>query len=400
MKAANSSILSQIITPSVLSVEPQTTPEESTIPGGLVGLAHPTQVAGRPITIKNVPAAPVKLRQTAYHKPSDDPVRLIDSLPRHPNQPYELRRYQSGWEQFFGELPVLKAGDPLLDLHTATASAVLTELAKQLVEQQDRADNPLRFGPVAPGKFERAILGVEAPVYAPNAPSYGNGELLREGAEVLVAFWGEGFTSPVHGHADGLLHEQVLTGLMRVNQYRIVAEGRVRPVRTDIHGPGLIVSKFSPPDERGKRVGVPHNFTAVEATATLHYVPEHTRDGRDNRLLVEEFPLQREDVIETTVSDVIAKNRIGEVYLVRSETVKEYGDHYIVITGGNVVKSYGLRPQEVAIHVSGVGAGWLLNEYKPTLGVVVLKLNEEATARFLEFHAITVEGNNVKFPEA
>jgi predicted metal-dependent enzyme (double-stranded beta helix superfamily) len=279
-------------------------------------------------------------------------------------------------------MPVLLPGDPLLSLKTEIASSIMKRLAALLVSDS----SPLLSAPPA-GAFQRVILAVEDPT-------------LREGAEILVAKWGEGFTSPVHGHAAGLLHEEILAGQMLVHTYRHTSPGTVRPLRTDIASPGTLVSKYSPPDPRGDRMGLVHNFTAITPAISLHFVPEHTRDGRDNRFEVEHFT----DLDRASVQQLDGNGgrllQIGEVALVRSDNVREYGDHFIVVTGSPVLKPHGLRPQDVAI-LAGPEASALLDSFAPTgnTGLRLLKLNNETARKFREFHGITIAERVVVFPE-
>jgi hypothetical protein len=88
----------------------------------------------------------------------------------------------------------------------------------------------------------------------------------------------------------------------------------------------------------------------------------------------------------------------GDVVLVRSEGVPQYGDHYIVVTGGIVSKPHGLRPETETIQLyPHTDASLLLDEYKPYNGVVALKLKKEAAKKFLDIHGIEIVDGEVKF---
>lgn len=314
---------------------------------------------------------------------SQSPLEAIESLPRRPDQPANMREYRAGYEGYFNSMPSLDANDPLLDLKVEIAGTVMKSLAAKLQKEHWPFDLP------EPGKFQRKILAVADPECCP----------LREGSEILVAQWGKGFSSPVHGHAAGLLHEDILSGKVLVNTYRWVRDNVVRIVSSQMCGPGLLVSKFSPPNPHGPRMGLIHNFTAVEASASLHYVAEHTRDGRDNRFEVESFPLQKEFLyqIESNI-EAIRTLRPGDVCLVRSQNVAEFGDHYIVITGGLVLKPWGMRPKDIELAAPETKP--VLDQFRPSqMGLILLKLTDKATEAFHEFHGISCEGNHVTFPE-
>lgn len=354
-------------------------------------------------------------------------MEVIEKLPRRENQPPTFRQYQAGFEPYFNMMPVLEHTDPFLPVKVDIAGTVMKALAYDI----PRTSN-LLMDIQADCRFARHILAVEEPVYPPLefdeavatvfmadmanireklSPEaweiYKGGMVdesqppLREGAEILVAHWGKGFTSPVHGHAPGLLHEDILSGKLYVHAYRWVGKDTVRPVRSDLYGPGLLVSKYTPPSEVGPRMGLIHNFTALEPSVSLHFVAEHTRDGRDNQFKVERFGdhigLDGTDFKQIN-SEEGRKLPVGAVCLVRSANVPDYGDHYIVITGPAMLKEHGLRPDDVAIHAPD--GTRILNCFKPChMGLILLRMKPYIEKAFLSFHGIKLTGKQVLFPE-
>lgn len=319
---------------------------------------------------------------TASNNPVDD-IELI----AYPGQPIERKMYHEGYEHFFENLPVLNDADPLLTEKIGVSKTIMQFLSKAL--QQDAWTTSLQ---PLPSGFNRTILGMEAPIV-------GQDGHVKEGAEIVLARWGDGHTSPVHGHAAGYLHEELIFGKMRVNTYRITDPKNriVRPVRTDIYDkPGTIASMYTA-NNGDQRSALVHNFTSIGYSGTLHYLPEHTRDGRDNGYRVEYFEkyyaLQETDFTQLKAQEGLEQLRIGDVALVRSQNVPEYGDHFIVITGKPILKEHGLRPQDFAIHAPY--ASYVLDKYDPIMGLRLLKLNDKAKAAFHEFHGITVENNTV-----
>ncbi len=362
------------------------------------------------------------------HRASIHPLDTIERLPRKASQSPRLRMYQSGYEHFFETIPVLAEHDPLLPLKTSIATQVMVALGHAL---RTDAGSWLHDLPGA-GEFQRYILGIEEPQLdlgqaeeMAGLAQYANagrpdglklhqalaralvsedwkasdiGQIpLKEGGEVVVAHWGAGFQSPVHGHAPGFLHEEVLLGKVLVNSFRRVHGSTARPTRSDLHGPGQIISSFVPPTGDHKRLSTIHNFVAHTAAATLHYLPEHTRDGRDNMFFVERFGLGELEVDQIT-SDAGIRMQPGDVALVRSANVPDYGDHYIVITGPVIMKDHGLRPQDVAIAAPEQKA--LLDQFTPQRGLTLLKLSPVTAKRFLDFHGIVKVGAAIAFPEA
>lgn len=306
----------------------------------------------------------------------------------YPGQDPRLRMYYAGYEAFFNNMPVLDQADPFLDAKVRMTSDIMKQMAEKLREDIYITD----LMRPEPAEFTRSILALEAPKWKRGNP---------EGTEVVVAKWGDGYTSPVHGHAAGYMHEEILTGKMRVNTYRITnADLRiVRPLATTIVTEGTFASLYNMPG-RIPREALVHNFTAIGYAATLHYLPEHTRDGRDNGFQVERFtnvhPLLPEDVERITAMEGMYLRK-GDVVLVRSENVPEYGDHFIVVTGEPIMKEHGLRVQDVAIHEETIYTAHLLDHFGMENGLCLLRLKPEAQKTFHKFHNITVDAGGVLF---
>jgi hypothetical protein len=146
--------------------------------------------------------------------------------------------------------------------------------------------------------------------------------------------------------------------------------------------PGDIVADYyKEVGQKFSRQNLIHNFTSIGNSASLHYVPEHTRDGRDNQFSVESF----DDFYELCGGEIInnpdaSTMKIGEVYLVRSSAVPYFKVHYIVITGEPIMKEAGLRPQDVVIPSTSK----ILDDIEGD--VVLMKLDYTTTKLFHQFH--------------
>lgn len=327
-------------------------------------------------------------------KASQTPVSDILKIAYEGQDP-NRRKYRSGYEEFFNNLPVLDSSDELLEQKVKLTADIIHELALRLQKAPWVKQSPL-----GEKEFDRTIIGLESPdvEYINRKPV-----IKREGAELIIARWGNNHTSPVHGHAPGYLHEEIVFGKMRVNTYRIIDKENpiVRPVETVIATEGTFASLFSKPGKYFKREVLVHNFTSIGFSATMHLVPEHTRDGRDNRFKVEyfdhKFRMKMDDVKQISAHDGMYLRK-GDVVLVRSSSVPEYGDHYIVITGPSIMKEHGMRPQERAIYAPD--GSCLLDLFEPVNGLTLLKLGAEAKVAFHQFHDITMVDGEVKFPDA
>lgn len=316
---------------------------------------------------------------------SKNPEQAIERAAYNGQLP-NMRIYKEGYEYYMNELPILKPGDPFIEEKFKLTEGVMDTLRDDLLFTNSWIRRPEQGG------FLRYILGIDE----------------EEGNELVVASWGDGFTSPVHGHSPGYIYEGLIYGKVRVNTYRIVdaAKRIVKPLRVDIIDESkTFVSIFSDPliNRSAKRAVLVHNFTSIGESATLHYLPEHTRDGKDNGFSVQYLEdilggLESCDVKQIS-SDEAMTSKNGDVILVRSSNVPDYGDHFIVVTGKPIMKPHGLRIQEVVLPTSPSKlSSQLLDKYCSRMGVILLKLKPKAAEEFLRFHSIRVEGGNVHFP--
>lgn len=327
---------------------------------------------------------------------SKNPIGDIDLIAPTGQKP-TMRIYQPGYEDYFNQLPVLKDDDPFLQQKVNFTKMMMQKMAADL----ETADWVTGTNVPGTNEFTRTILALETPYN--NTPCLGipgsHKRKLKEGTEIVLAKWGDGFTSPVHGHAVGYMHEEIIFGKIIVMTYRMIAPDStiVRPVRMDLIEKGTFVSDYTMknPNHKFQRQTLIHNFKSVGFSASLHYLPEHTRDGRDNKFEVEGF----DEKIKLTTSDVervtgqqALYSQIGDVILVRSSNVPYFGDHYIVITGHPVMKPHGLRPQDVAIPSTN---SQLLDKYNGEL--VLLKLKDAAKKEFYDFHAMSMNNGKVEF---
>lgn len=336
--------------------------------------------------------------KNANMQASTEPLKHIIQASYEGQDP-SRRMYKPGYEDFMNQMPVLNSNDPELEAKVKITAIFMQSLAKKLKEA------PWVTGENIPADngFNRTIVAMESPIEIDlNFIAEGLDDTipLKEGTELVVAKWGNGHTSPVHGHAAGYLHEEILYGKMRVNSYRITDPQQrvVRLVKTEIVTEGTFASQYNQPSEI-ERSALVHNFTSIGNSATLHYLPEHTRDGRDNRFEVQtwesQYFLTPGDVTRITSQEGMYLQK-GEVLLVRSSNVPEYGDHYIVVTGHPVPKEHGLRVQDVSL--TAMGQHWLLDQYEGQ-ELVLLKLSPKAKRSFHEFHGIEINDNNdVTFP--
>ncbi len=106
------------------------------------------------------------------------------------------------------------------------------------------------------------------------------------------------------------------------------------------------------------------------------------------------YDLRFNEVIPITTEQAIHLHKT-DVVLVRSRSLPDMGDHYIVVTGHAVQKDHGVRPQTAVF--PAMPNSPLLDMYDtPGTNVVLLKLNNTATQAFLNHYGIHLdEGCNV-----
>ena len=305
-------------------------------------------------------------------KASTHPLQDIEKIAYEGQDP-KRKLYRAGYESYFERMPTLNEEDPKLQEKVKKSNLNMERLGLKLI-----GENWVNFEDMpGPMEFIRTIIGLEAPIAMEDGT-------FQEGAEFVVAKWGDGHTSPVHGHSAGYIHESILMGRMRVNSYRLTDPSNriVRPVETTIASRGTFASLWAERGKFFKREALIHNFTSIGTSVSLHYLPEHTRDGRDNGFNVEYY----DDTHIPQVKQISSREGLylpnGEVVLVRSLNVPEYGDHYIVITGRPIVKDHGLRPQEIAIGAKKT----ILDQYPMLNGTTLLQLLPESRDEFLKFH--------------
>jgi hypothetical protein len=294
-------------------------------------------------------------------------------------QPANVRKYESGYEFFFERLNDLDTikNDP--DNSTFLTAMVNRNIATLDMLAENISDYRVSR-PIDDGKFERAVIAIEEKREG------------KESRELVIAEWGKGFASPVHGHSDGFLYEKMISGRILVNTYRIVDLDNklVRIVESKEYKAGdTIVHTYVPQgtSKKYKREAYVHNFVALEPSVSLHYVPEHTRDGRDNTFIVEDFTVDETEVVQINGEQGMYSAK-GDVILVRSQNVPEYGDHYIIITGAPIQKPHGMRPQERIIAATSAIDSSALSSRRPLNGVTLLKLTKKGKRAFYDFHGI------------
>ncbi len=315
-----------------------------------------------------------------FYQASDSPIKDIETV-TYKGQDPNRRMYHFGYEKYMDLLPILNPDDELIATKVGMSVKLMQSLATRLKGEKWALSNEL-----GQNEFSRTIIAIESPIM--NCMDGGR-YAEKEGIELIVAKWGDQFQSPVHGHASGFIHEELISGVMQVTLYRLMEDDTVRVISTDIIKDGLLASLYDPNITK-RRETLLHSFKSIGQSVSLHYVPEHTRDGRDNQFKPDYFEdnFSFEGQLKRISGQEGMYMRPGDVCLVRSSNVPEYDDHYIVITGHPVMKEHGLRVQDRAYIAPNTKA--LLDTYEPINGLTLLKFSDELRDKFIQFHDITL----------
>lgn len=240
---------------------------------------------------------------------SKDPLKDIAKV-AYPGQPKRNRTYLPGFEMFFEEIPK--------NIKNEKRFLIATYILNMLGSTFKRVKATMPAG-----KFRRDILAIEK-----------NGG----GKEVILAHWGKGFVSPIHGHGTGLMYENLITGKVLAHLYRLVGDGLVRPISSTVYNAGDIIAAKMIEKEKG----IPdnqyfiHNFEVLEPSISLHFLVAHSLDGGGAKFNVEHYEDYNHigDYKNVTVAEAMAAP-IGSVHLVSTKSSKDYRNHFTITTGTN-----------------------------------------------------------------
>lgn len=105
------------------------------------------------------------------------------------------------------------------------------------------------------------------------------------------------------------------------------------------------------------------------------------------------YDLTMNDIDQISTEEAMYLTK-GEVVLVRSKSLPEEGDHFILITGHPIEKEHGIRPQTITFPATQNSI--LLDIFdKKGENVILLKLGLEAKQTFHKFNNISIKGKEI-----
>jgi len=121
--------------------------------------------------------------------------------------------------------------------------------------------------------------------------------------------------------------------------------------------------------------------------AMMQMFPEEV--PADPKMFDQIYDLKLSDVVPITTEQAMHL-RPTDVVLVRSKSLPEIGDHFMLVTGHAVKKDHGIRPQTAVFPATQNSI--LLDVFdQQCRPVVLLKLNNEATQAFLDYYKIHLD---------
>ena len=165
-------------------------------------------------------------------------------------------------------------------------------------------------------------------------------------------------------------------------------DGKVRPILSEIKTPGIVSEAFSKSKKKERKYFI-HNYDVKEQSTSLHFLSEFNRDGRDNTYAVQYF----EDLYPIGDSLPVPRKKIallnpGTVLAVRCANAADFGDHYIVMDGGD--QHYTIKSKSPFLENTA------RENEDMDLFFVLSPRNQEL---FHEFHGITMKNGEVTFPQ-
>lgn len=224
---------------------------------------------------------------------SKTPIEDLKSL-AYAGQNPNHQLYRAGYEEYFNLMPKMSDHDPFMVLKRNEMVTIFKALKAHILKDGWWKDIPL-----TPGDFvSRVILAMEKPYIGENGQLYG-------GAEILVTRWAKGITLPIHSHAAGYMHEEMLQGKWTETEYRVAIDDRERkvktvtPISTETFVTGDIISDtYTNQDPNNKYPALIHSAVVEEETFAIHFIPSHPRDARDNVGYVLEYTQPYEKPME------------------------------------------------------------------------------------------------------
>lgn len=173
--------------------------------------------------------------------------------------------YKSGYERYLDYLPVIHGNDdPAKDRKLLNIEGIIKDLAENLLNQVWVFENwP------APGKMlNRVILGIDQ----------------ITGGELILVRWNT-IETPIHGHQYGQMIDFLVAGKAKEIEYEVSNE-KARIVTeigySEFGNMSILSNDFHSAESNLSRGALIHRFIPLTKCITLHYIPEHPRDGRGN----------------------------------------------------------------------------------------------------------------------
>jgi len=199
-------------------------------------------------------------RETLRALPAKEAVKAFQRINTNPNN-----SYKSGFEFYMNYIPIIHGkDDPKKAEKLEYIADIISDLAERLMQESWILEN----WPSPEKMLNRVVLGIDEVT----------------GGELIMVRW-NAIETPIHGHQYGQMIDYLVKGMAEEIEYQIIDE-KLRTVEqigsAEFKSMQVLSNDFHAADTVVSRGALIHKFIPLKKCITLHYIPEHPRDGRGN----------------------------------------------------------------------------------------------------------------------
>jgi len=199
-------------------------------------------------------------RETFRALPAKEAEKAFQRINTNPNN-----SYQPGFEFYLNYIPVIHGkDDPKIGEKKDYIADIIGDLAERLMQESWVLDN----WPAPHQMLNRVMLGIDEVT----------------GGELVMVRWNP-IETPIHGHQYGQMIDFLVKGKAKEIEYEIQDEKQRKVQEIGFHefkSMEVLSNDFHAAETLVSRGALIHKFIPIMKCITLHYIPEHPRDGKGN----------------------------------------------------------------------------------------------------------------------